>query len=100
MLMICQASKEQLSRLGGSQTFLSLLLSFFFMKCVNNKFRFFLTSCHTIKYGLEWSGVKWICKTWSECVKGGFVKHGFVKGSFVKRGFVKGGFVNHGFVKK
>ena len=32
---------------------------------------------------MEWSGVEWICKTWSGFVKGGFVKHGFVKGGFV-----------------
>ena len=53
---------------------------------------------------MEWSGLEWICKTWSGFVKhgfvkGGFVKHGFVKGGFVKHGFVKGGFVKHGFVK-
>ena len=48
---------------------------------------------------MEWSGLEWICKTWSGFVKGGFVKHGFVKGAFVKHGFVKGGFVKRGFVK-
>ena len=48
---------------------------------------------------MEWSGLEWICKTWSGFVKGGFVKHGFVKGGFVKHGFVKRGFAKHGFVK-
>ena len=48
---------------------------------------------------MEWSGLEWICKTWSGFVKGGFVKHGFVKGGFVKHGFVKHGFVKGGFVK-
>ena len=48
---------------------------------------------------MDWSGVEWICKTWTGFVKGGFVKHGFVKGGFVKHGFVKGGFVKDGFVK-
>ena len=48
---------------------------------------------------MEWSGLEWICKTWSGFVKGGFVKHGFVKGRFVKHGFVKHGFVKGGFVK-
>ena len=57
--MICQESKEQLSRLGGSQTFLSPLLSFVFMKGVNNKFEFFQTSVHTIKYRLDLSEVEW-----------------------------------------
>ena len=50
--------------------------------------------CKTLS-GVEWSGLEWICKTWSGFVKGGFVKHGFVKGGFVKHGFVKGGFVKH-----
>ena len=47
---------------------------------------------------MEWTGLDWICKTWTGFVKGGFVKGGFVKGGFVKHGFVKGGFVKHGFV--
>ena len=34
---------------------------------------------HIVKHGVEWSGLEWICKTWT-----GFVKDGFEKGGLIK----------------